>query len=233
MPFVGHDSFLDDAAKGQLRDVSWIDPNFIDLHILDPVSNDDHPPGDVLAGQALVLDVYEALVNSPGWQDTVLVIVYDEHGGFYDHVSPPPVDDGSGYPTYGVRVPALVVGPRVRQGVSHQLFDHTALIKTVLTRFAADPDHAIAQMGVRVQYSSHLGALLEDEPRPSTPDRGDLHARLDDWRAEARAQRRAQPAAASSAPDGAGHPLVLNDFQGDFARFAIAMRHAGLAAAQP
>jgi phospholipase C len=233
LPFVGHDSFLDDAAKGQLRDVSWIDPNFIDLHILDPGSNDDHPPGDVVAGQALVLDVYEALVNSPDWPDTVLVIVYDEHGGFYDHVAPPPVDDGSGFPTYGVRVPALVVGPRVKQGVSHQFFDHTALIKTILTRFAADPDHAVAQLGARVEHSPHLGVLLDDEPRIPTPDRGDLHGLLDTWRARARAERRALPATASAAPDGAGHPLVLNDFQADFARFAIAMRHAGLPGGTP
>jgi phospholipase C len=233
MPLVGHDSFLDDAAKGQLRDVSWIDPNFIDLHIMDPVSNDDHPPGDVLAGQALVLDVYEALVNSPAWQDTLLVVVYDEHGGFYDHVTPPPVDDGSGYPTYGLRVPALVVGPRVHQGVSHQFFDHTALIKTILLRFAAHSDAAIRQMGARVIDSPHLGLLLDDEPRADTPDRGDLHGRLDDWRNTARAQRRAQPAAPSHAPDGAGHPLVLNEFQSDFARFALAMRHAGLPGGTP
>ena len=62
---VGHDSFLDDAAKGQLRDISWIDPNFIDLHILDPGSNDDHPPADIRAGQAFVLELYEALSRSP------------------------------------------------------------------------------------------------------------------------------------------------------------------------
>ncbi len=52
---VSHDSFLDDAAKGELRDVSWIDPNFIDLSVFDPNSNDDHPPSDVRAGQSLVL----------------------------------------------------------------------------------------------------------------------------------------------------------------------------------
>ena len=72
-PLVGHDSFLDDAAKGELRDVSWIDPNFIDLSVLDPNSNDDHPPSDIRAGQALVLELYEALVNSPNWEDTLLV----------------------------------------------------------------------------------------------------------------------------------------------------------------
>ena len=95
------DSFLDDAAKNELRGVSWIDPNFIDLSVLDPNSNDDHPPSDVGAGQAFVLKLYEALANSPAWEDTMLVITYDEHGGFYDHVSPPKVDDGSEYETYG------------------------------------------------------------------------------------------------------------------------------------
>jgi hypothetical protein len=90
---VTHDSFLDDAAKGELRDVSWIDPNFIDLRVLDPNSNDDHPPSDVKAGQALVLEIYEALARSPRWEDTVPVVAYDEHGGFYDHVPPP---NGSG-----------------------------------------------------------------------------------------------------------------------------------------
>jgi phospholipase C len=129
-PIVGHDSFLDDAAKGELRDVSWIDPNFIDLSVLDPNSNDDHPPSDVKAGQALVLELYEALAKSPNWEDTVLVIVYDEHGGFYDHVPPPAVDDGSGHATLGVRVPALVVGPRVRRFVCHETFEHTSLIAT-------------------------------------------------------------------------------------------------------
>ena len=180
-----------------------------------------------------MLDVYEALVNSPGWADTVLVIVYDEHGGFYDHVAPPPVNDGSGFPTYGLRVPALVVGPRVTQGVSHQLFDHTALIKTILLRFAAKSDAAIRAMGARVVNSPHLGLLLEDQPRSQTPDRGDLHTRLDEWRAAARAQRRSQTATPSVAPDGAGHPLSLNEFQADFARFGIAMRHAGLPGGTP
>src|SRR5439155_5393808 len=52
-------------------------------------SNDDHPPSDVKAGQELVLKTYSALVKSPNWSKTMLVITYDEHGGFYDHVPPP------------------------------------------------------------------------------------------------------------------------------------------------
>jgi phospholipase C len=233
-PFVAHDSFLDDAAKDQLRQVSWIDPNFVDLHILHAVSNDDHPPADILAGQELVIEVYHALVNTSDWNDTLLVVCYDEHGGLYDHVSPPPVHDGSGYSTYGVRVPAILVGPRVKQGVHHQLLDHTALIKTILTCFAANPAQALAKMPKRVQDSPHLGGALLDEPRAGLPSHGYLFAEIDNWRNEARAQRRASnPEAASEAGDGAGQPLIPNEFQAEFATLAGLLRKKGLPAGQP
>lgn len=232
---VARDSFLDDAAKGELREVSWIDPNFIDFNVLDPNSNDDHPPSDIRAGQAFVLELYEALRRSPAWNDTVLVIVYDEHGGFYDHQSPPMVDDDTGYQTLGVRVPALVVGARVKQFVSHDIFEHTSLIKTILTRFADDPDHAIEQMPARVATAQHLGVLLEDEPRANIPTPDEARKAIDNWRSAAREQRRADPqmATPSLAPDGAGQPLVLHDFQDEFLKFALAMRSAGLPPGQP
>jgi phospholipase C len=224
---VTHDSFLDDAAKGQLRDVSWIDPNFIDLSVLDPNSNDDHPPSDVKAGQALVLEIYEALTKSPNWQDTMLVIVYDEHGGFYDHVAPPPIaDDGSGFTTLGVRVPAIVVGPRVRNHVSHEVFEHTSLIATILRRFADDPEGALAAMPKRVREAPHLGVLLEKEPRTDLEPLALLRKEMSDWRREAREERRAQKDEASPAPDGAGHAFELHEFQEEFARFALLMRKA-------
>jgi phospholipase C len=229
---VGQDSFLDDAAKGNLRDVSWIDPNFIDLSVFDPNSNDDHPPSDVLAGQQLVLDVYDALVNSPNWNDTLLVITYDEHGGFYDHVAPPSVDDGSGFPTYGLRVPAILVGPRVRKLVCHDFFDHTALIKTILLRFAGDPAAATAALGARVAASPDLRGVLGDV-RTDIPDHGDLHSQLEAWRAQARALRQAQPGGPSAAPDGAGQPLVQSDFAQEFTSFALAMRSSGLTPGHP
>jgi phospholipase C len=230
---VTHDSFLDDAAKGQLRDVSWIDPNFIDLSINDPSSNDDHPPSDVKAGQALVLEIYEALASSPNWEDTVLVIVYDEHGGFYDHVSPPPVSDRSGYKTLGVRVPALVIGPRVGNFVCHETLEHTSLIKTILQRFAANPEHAIAAMPERVQRAPHLGIVLKAEPRTDLEPRDQLHNEMGAWRKAARHERRAEAGKPSPSFDGAGHSFELHDFQEEFVKFAMAMRDAGLPPGQP
>jgi phospholipase C len=238
-----HDSFLDDAAKGQLREVSWIDPNFVDLRVLDPNSNDDHPPSDVRAGQALVLETYEALVNSPGWKDTVLVVVYDEHGGFYDHVTPPPVAPGdpSHYGTLGPRVPALVVGPRVKNGVCHQTFEHTTLISTILRCFADHADGAIARMPARVGGAPHLGALLEDAPRTEALDRDRLNAQiaevrdqLDHWRRQARQHRRARDGERSSEYDGgAGQKQELLGWQEEIMGAALTMRDEGLPPGHP
>jgi phospholipase C len=238
-----HDSFLDDAAKGDLRDVSWIDPNFIDLRVLDPNSNDDHPPSDVRAGQALVLETYEALVNSPDWRDTLLIVVYDEHGGFYDHVMPPPVRPGdpARHQTLGVRVPALVIGPRVRKGVCHDVFEHTTLIATILRRFSQDPDAAIADMPWRVHGAPHLGHLLEGEPRPELLDHErvraqirNARAQLDTWRQKARERRRAKDGEPSRDHDGgAGQKQELLDWQEEFIGFALTMRDAGLPPGQP
>jgi hypothetical protein len=95
--------------------------------------NDDHPPADINDGQDLVLTVYNAVATRPQWDKTLLIVFCDEHGGFYDHVPPPEAvdDDPKMFGRYGVRVPALIVSPRVQQrSVSKTLFDHTSIIKT-------------------------------------------------------------------------------------------------------
>ncbi|HVA19796.1 MAG TPA: alkaline phosphatase family protein [Solirubrobacteraceae bacterium] len=187
-------SFLEDAARGRLPAVSWIDPNFKDFNLIGSPPNDDHPPSDVQQGQELVLLVYNALASGPQWDKTLLLIVYDEHGGFFDHVPPPenpPDDDPKTFARYGVRVPALVVSPWISQRkVSKTLFDHATIIKTILGRFCPselqkrtgtnalvhwleDESHP-HYMGKRVAAAADLGGLLDlSEPRPA-PDRSDL-----------------------------------------------------------
>jgi phospholipase C len=235
LPIVLDDSFLDDAANGRLRKVSWIDPNFVNLKVLDSSSDDDHPPSHIHAGQQLVLTLYDALARSPHWQDTLLIITYDEHGGFYDHVAPPevPPDDGSRYPTLGVRVPALVVGPRVRKEVCHTQFDHTSLISTILRRFAAHPNKAVANMGKRTERAATVAGCLGDAIRQDIPSHSYLHEVLAGRRLEARALRRPAIGGPSPAGDGAGHEMALHDFQSDFLKFAMLMRHAGLLPGTP
>ncbi len=184
-------TFLDHAERGDLASVSWIDPNYFDYHVTGPMeSNDDHPPSDVMAGQDLVLKLYNAVINSPAWPRTLLLIVYDEHGGFYDHVHPPDeaVDDNANFREYGVRVPAIIVSPWVERGkVSSTIFDHTSIIKTILLKFCQKPDGTIPDMGARVTSANHLGSLLTLEtPREPTPVTAYQHLieRIAQWRAQ-------------------------------------------------
>jgi len=178
-------TFVQRAAAGKLPSVSWIDPSFADLRVnvlrlISPPSNDDHPPADISLGQALVLKVYDALASSPKWAKTMLVITYDEHGGFYDHVVPPldpPDDDPKTFSRYGVRVPAIVVSPLVgRRSFSHEIFDHTSIIKTILLRFART-GNTIPDLGKRVTAARHLGVLLT-EPKPRAPETPELYRGL-------------------------------------------------------
>jgi phospholipase C len=183
-------SFLEDAVRGGLPSVAWIDPNFSNFDPFGFQPNDDHAPADVKDGQELVLAVYHALATSPQWDKTLLIVFYDEHGGFFDHVAPPeaPDDDPETFGRYGVRVPALIVSPWIEPGsVSHMLFDHTSIIKTILLRFCPDAlkkpklHHGLLAhlkrlgrpryMGARVAHANDLGELLtRTEPRPA-PDR--------------------------------------------------------------
>jgi phospholipase C len=245
-PIVRGGSFLDDAAKNVLPQVCWIDPNFVDVSVRETVSNDDHPPSDIRAGQAFVLDVYDALRRTSGWDDTLLIVTYDEHGGFFDHVTPPelPRDDEArkdGFETYGVRVPALIAGPRVRQGVlgaaaeaGQPQFDHTTPIKTILTAFAEDPDAAVRAMPGRVQRAPHLGRVLLDEPRRDVDEPRNQRSLMETWRQQARRRRevRSDPegdgAVPSLAPDGAGQDVILTDFAAQFHSVAVALRRLGI-----
>jgi phospholipase C len=222
------DDFFSAARDGKLAAVSWIDPNFVDIGGA-VGSNDDHPPSDVRAGQELVLKVFNALARSPAWERTLFVITYDEHGGFFDHVEPPAAEDEEPRPefhSYGPRVPAIVVSPRVRAGVSHELFDHTSIINTCLVRFCRR-DNLIPDMGARVSAANHLGMLLERKAVTARPDETTLQqlaSTLGDWKADSlRAEVRVQSEAV--APD----PVVLTDFQEDY----LASRQAVLDSLTP
>ena len=122
------DLFGSDEQDPCLPHVAWIDPNFAIAEGGHFRSNDDHPPAQVIHGQKLVNQIYEALRESDYWHKSMLVITYDEHGGFYDHCPPPRRE-------LGPRVPAFVVSPWVRPGVHSAELDHATLAKTILTRF--------------------------------------------------------------------------------------------------
>src|SRR3954452_10255932 len=180
----GHRSFLDRAAAGDLPAVSWIDPNFVDVSFGPAKSNDNHPPSDLHAGQKLVLELLDAVLQSRAWAKTLVVITYDEHGGVYDHVPPPPAeDDHAALRKLGPRVPALVISPWVAEGqVATTVFDHTSIIKTILARFCRKSDGTVPDMGARVRAAHHLGGLLSaPRARPAIP-RSDYEHLIDDSR---------------------------------------------------
>jgi len=121
-----HPSFRDHASRGSLPNYAVIEQHYLDSK-LDP-ANDDHPSHDVYQGQMFVKEIYETLRASPQWNETLMVLTYDEHGGFFDHVPTPvhgvPSPDGIvGPPPYnftfdrlGVRVPAILISPWIEKG---------------------------------------------------------------------------------------------------------------------
>jgi phospholipase C len=140
-------NFFMDAQAGTLGQVNFVDPK---LGLGGASRNDYHPPGDVQMGDKLVSDVVQALMASPQWKHTALIITFDEHGGLYDHVAPPkacPPDNiapmttandnaPGGFDNYSVRVPLIVVSPYAKPHfVSHAVYDHTSITRFVETRF--------------------------------------------------------------------------------------------------
>lgn len=163
-------TFLLQASLGLLPAVSYVEPRFLGENP-QGISNDDHPVADVRDGQAFLNQVYEALRNSPSWDKTLLIINYDEWGGFFDHVVPPMAplseaekalgNDGR----LGFRVPCLMAGPRVPKGVSSLPFDPQSILNLITWRFGLDP------IGPRADWSLNLAYALDfdNPPRSDKP----------------------------------------------------------------
>lgn len=134
-PVTRMDEFFQNAKAGALPPFSIIDPDFL--------TNDDHPSHDINLGQAFMATVVQAIAQSPQWSRTLLVITYDEHGGFYDHVPPPKVPDEramSGFDQLGFRVPTLIAGPYAKPGfVSSVQYDHTSVLAHIEKMFKLRP----------------------------------------------------------------------------------------------
>ncbi len=169
--FEHYDQFLLDIAKpGYPYAYTFIEPAYGDTatgSIDHDFSGGDstHPVGSIADGERLVSEVYRAIRTSPIWESSLLIITWDEHGGFFDHVVPPaavPPGDEPRYAShnppenpalgglvgspafafdrYGVRVPALVISPYIRAGTVHsQVLDHTSIIATVLRNYGLQP----------------------------------------------------------------------------------------------
>lgn len=164
-------SFKTDIANGKLAELTYIDNVGTTANEGSGVSRDDHPYADIRDGQAFLNGVYNALITSPNWERTLLVINYDEWGGFYDHVPPPkaPItaaeaalgNDGQ----LGCRVPCVIIGPRARRKhVEHLQFDHNSVLNMIAWRFGFKP------LGARASSANLAFALdFDNPPNPHAP----------------------------------------------------------------
>ncbi len=114
--------FFHDVAHAALPRVSFLAPT---------LWGSGHPPIPIGASLETCQAVYHALKTAPGWDETILIINFDEAGGFYDHISPPVVDAYG----LGIRVPCLILGGRMTPGVVHDVFDHTSVLRMIEEQF--------------------------------------------------------------------------------------------------
>ena len=164
------ETFFAQAASGTLPAFSYLDPFFLGED--QGGSNDDHPHADIWRGQAFLSLVAQAVVNSPLWPNTALIVTYDEWGGFFDHVPPPgqlpddvPTDDFD-HSQAGFRVPAFVLSPYARRGaIQSAQFEHTSILKFAQWRWGLD------QLSPRVDAAANVADALDfSNPDFSVPN---------------------------------------------------------------
>jgi phospholipase C len=118
---------LTDIAQNNLASVSWVNPTG---------QESDHALGNDGTGPAWVASIVNAIGNSPYWKNTVIIITWDDWGGWYDHVAPP-IDPNYGYYENGFRVPLIVVSPYTPAGyVSQTTHTFGSVLKFIETAFS-------------------------------------------------------------------------------------------------
>lgn len=164
--------FQQRAAAGTLPAFTFLEPSW------DATGNSQHPNYDVSLGEQIIHDTYYALRNGKGWNSTLLIITYDEHGGNYDHVAPPwgatPPGDGSvgeqgfDFTRFGVRVPAVLVSPLIAAGTvfraARGVIDHTSVLRTIHDRWGTAPLTQRDKAAATLADVLTLNAPRQDDP---------------------------------------------------------------------
>jgi acid phosphatase len=135
--------FMAAAAAGTLPAVSFVKPDGVD---------NEHPNyANVITGETATEDLINAVRSGPNWKDALIIVTYDENGGFWDHVPPPHIDAWGP----GTRVPAIVISPFAKQGfVDHTTYDTTSITTTIEHRWG------LAPLGTRDANAADLGNAL-------------------------------------------------------------------------
>ncbi len=138
-PYSSMGDFVSACAgpESAFPDYAFIEPRYFDN--TNGKENDQHPPASAADGEVLIAQVYNAIrQNQSLWNSTLLIITWDEHGGFYDHVPPPATvapdsfmdtTHGFDFSRLGVRVPTVLVSPWIPAGVDHTVYDHSSILR--------------------------------------------------------------------------------------------------------
>jgi phospholipase C len=169
--------FLADAAAGTLPSVSYVEPRMLGEE--EGLSGDDHPHADIRTGDAFLADTFAAVASGPDWDSTVLIVTYDEGGGFFDHVAPPRAtapngvdpDLVNGKALLGFRLPVVVASPFTRGDrsspvVNSTLFDNTSILKLIEWRWNLRP---LTARDASADVGNLATALDVRNPDPSIP----------------------------------------------------------------
>ena len=184
------DQFWEDARRGTLANVVFVDPDYSDLAEDMGISNDYHPWGNVLVAEGLVAQVHDALKASPQWDRMVFVLNFDEHGGFFDHVPPPACEDDTvlrgadGTPLavapdlkrLGFRVPAIAMGPFAPRKLEKAgPYEHCSILKMIEWRWGLAPmtlrDRSARNFAEALDFTTRREAITLPAfvPPPATP----------------------------------------------------------------
>jgi phospholipase C len=180
------DDFIKDCKNNKLPAYSFIEPRFNDFSDRGDFypAADQHPDHNVFQGEKVIKAVYDAIRKNPQtWNSTLLVITYDEHGGLFDHVTPPatvspgdkpPGPTGFNFERLGVRVPAVLISPYIPRGtIVRKVFDHSSLIATARKLFISSPNVFLTERDRQAntfEESLTLSAARRDNvkiPQPS------------------------------------------------------------------
>lgn len=175
--FRGIGELEEDAAAGTLPEYSFVEPSFQ----IRP--NDGHPPHDVGLGEQFLLRIWKAVSTGKNWNETLLVITYDEHGGCYDHVEPReakppdpasnPGEEGFRFDRYGVRVPTVLVSPYIEAGTVFRAetqvpYDHTSILATLRDWLKIPPAEMLTSSRVK-EAPTFANVLTRSASRTDLP----------------------------------------------------------------
>lgn len=179
-------NFYNDVASGNLADYVWLQPR-TSAH-LRGLPTWQHPDAPVIEGERLIKQVYEALRAGPKWEETLFLITYDEHGGFYDHVAPPrgvpspddiPGSNGFQFDQLGLRIPTLAISPRIAKGTvvnsalpgeqptATSAFDSTSIMATANILLGLT-EEGVPALGKRMAWANTFSTLINGVDAPRT-----------------------------------------------------------------